>query len=44
MKAVIVAGVTLLALYLADLYKVDSGSGAVELASRLLVALAARPR
>jgi sugar transferase (PEP-CTERM system associated) len=41
LKAVIVAGVTLLALYLADLYKVDFRIRWVELASRLLVALAA---
>ena len=41
LKAVIVAGVTLLALYLADLYKVDFRIRRVELASRLLVALAA---
>ncbi len=41
LKTVIVAGVTLLALYLADLYKVDFRIRRVELASRLLVALAA---
>ena len=41
LKAAIVAGVTLLALYLADLYKVDFRIRWVELASRLLVALAA---
>src|SRR6185503_14860544 len=40
-KTVIVAAVTMLALYLADLYKVDFRIRRVELASRLLVALAA---
>jgi sugar transferase (PEP-CTERM system associated) len=40
-KTVIVAAVTMLALYLADLYKVDFRIRRVELASRLFVAVAA---
>ncbi len=40
-KAAVVAGVIMLVLYLADLYKVDFRVRRVELASRLLVALAA---
>jgi sugar transferase (PEP-CTERM system associated) len=40
-RTAIVAGVTMLALYLADLYKIDFRIRRVELASRLLVAMAA---
>ena len=40
-KTLIVTGVTMLALYLADLYKVDFRIRRVELASRLFMALAA---
>src|SRR5690349_17072448 len=40
-KTLIVTGVTMLALYLADLYKVDFRIRRVELASRLFLALAA---
>jgi sugar transferase (PEP-CTERM system associated) len=41
LKATVVGGVTLLTLYLADLYRIDFRIRRVELASRLLVALAA---